>query len=112
MPAGKTAVRFAAPFALALMIAACGTNEEPAPEPAAEAPETDNNYADAMRSRDNEAAAPDAVPDAQERPVMQAQVILDRMGFSPGVIDGEMGMSTSNALEAFQEANAAGTVRS
>ena len=59
MPAGKTAVRFAAPFALALMIAACGTNEEPAPEPAAEAPETDNNYADAMRSRDNEAAAPD-----------------------------------------------------
>ena len=105
MPAGKTAVRFAAPFALALMIAACGTNEEPAPEPAAEAPETDNNYADAMRSRDNEAAAPDAVPDAQERPVMQAQVILDRMGFSPGVIDGEMGMSTSNALEAFQEAN-------
>lgn len=105
MPAGKTAVRFAAPFALALMIAACGSNEEPAPEPAAEAPETDNNYADAMRSRDNEAAAPDAVPDAQERPVMQAQVILDRMGFSPGVIDGEMGMSTSNALEAFQEAN-------
>ena len=36
---------------------------------------------------------------------MQAQVVLDRHGFSPGVIDGKMGMSTNNAIEGFQEAN-------
>lgn len=105
MAFGKTAARLAAPLTLALVIAACGSSEEPASEPVAEAPQTDDNYADSMRSRDNEAAAPDAVPDTQDRPVMQAQVILDRMGFSPGVIDGEMGMSTRNALEAFQQAN-------
>ena len=36
---------------------------------------------------------------------MQAQVVLDRIGFGPGVIDGKMGMSTENALRGFQEAN-------
>ncbi len=36
---------------------------------------------------------------------MQAQVVLDRQGFGPGVIDGKMGMSTENALEGFQEAS-------
>ncbi|MDA9918402.1 L,D-transpeptidase family protein [Erythrobacter sp.] len=46
---------------------------------------------------------PDA--DTQERPVMQAQVVLDRQGFGPGVIDGEMGKSTENALRGFQEVN-------
>jgi lipoprotein-anchoring transpeptidase ErfK/SrfK len=35
---------------------------------------------------------------------MQAQVVLDRLGFTPGVIDGKMGMSTVNALKGFQEA--------
>ena len=45
------------------------------------------------------------IPDAEERPVMQAQVVLDRAGFGPGVIDGKMGMSTENALRGFQEAN-------
>ena len=28
---------------------------------------------------------------------MQAQVVLDRLGFTPGVVDGKMGMSTVNA---------------
>ncbi|RVQ69755.1 murein L,D-transpeptidase [Croceicoccus ponticola] len=36
---------------------------------------------------------------------MQVQVVLDRLGFSPGVIDGKEGMSTTNALKAFQTAN-------
>lgn len=46
------------------------------------------------------------IPDSKERPVMQAQVVLDRRGFGPGVIDGKMGQSTRNALKGFQEANA------
>ncbi|WP_271077998.1 L,D-transpeptidase family protein [Aurantiacibacter sp. MUD61] len=45
------------------------------------------------------------MPDSEERPIMQAQVVLDRRGFGPGVIDGRMGMSTENALRGFQEAN-------
>ena len=105
MPIRKTAATFAAPMALALMIAACGSSEVPAEEQAAaQAPEPDDNGADSMRSRDGEAASGETIPDSEERPIMQAQVILDRLGFSPGVIDGKMGMSTSNALEAFQKA--------
>ncbi len=43
--------------------------------------------------------------DDRPRPVMQAQVVLDRLGFTPGVIDGKEGLSTRNALMGFQEAN-------
>lgn len=42
--------------------------------------------------------------DDTPRPVMQLQVVLDRLGFTPGVVDGESGMSTRNALAGFQEA--------
>ncbi len=87
----------------------------------------DDNLADTMASsdqaymsddsptpRDSERVSRDAsdlgsgaveIPDAEERPTMQAQVILDRRGFGPGVIDGKMGMSTQNALRGFQGAN-------
>lgn len=54
---------------------------------------------DGMTSRDAEAAADDGT-----RPEMQLQVVLDRLGFSPGVVDGKMGLSTANALKGFQEA--------
>ncbi|PLK26026.1 L,D-transpeptidase family protein [Novosphingobium sp. TH158] len=57
---------------------------------------------DPLASRDG---TPDAFPDSQARPLMQAQVVLDRLGFSPGVIDGKEGLSTRNALAGFQEAN-------
>lgn len=43
--------------------------------------------------------------DDRPRPMMQAQVVLDRLGFTPGVIDGKEGLSTRNALLGFQEAN-------
>lgn len=43
--------------------------------------------------------------DGRARPVMQLQVVLDRLGFTPGVIDGKEGLSTRNALRGFQEAN-------
>jgi lipoprotein-anchoring transpeptidase ErfK/SrfK len=46
-----------------------------------------------------------ALADTEPRPVMQLQVVLDRLGFGPGVIDGREGLSTSNALKGFQEAN-------
>lgn len=36
---------------------------------------------------------------------MQAQVVLERLGFSPGVIDGKTGLSTTNAVTGFQKAN-------
>ena len=35
--------------------------------------------------------------------VLQLQVVLDRLGFSPGVIDGHSGQSLTDALRGFQE---------
>jgi lipoprotein-anchoring transpeptidase ErfK/SrfK len=61
-----------------------------------------DNLADQMASRDGQAVAND-IADPEPRPVMQAQVVLDRIGFMPGVIDGKMGMSTVNAIKGFQE---------
>jgi len=91
-------------LSLALLIAAgCDRTEPDKPEaPAAAVIEG----ADSMASRDPamgqvaEAGAPDSEP----RPVMQAQVVLDRLGFSSGVIDGKDNRSFAHALEAFQEA--------
>ncbi|MEO7550345.1 MAG: L,D-transpeptidase family protein [Croceibacterium sp.] len=45
------------------------------------------------------------IADVQARPDMQVQVVLDQLGFGPGVIDGKMGLSTHNGLMGFQEAN-------
>lgn len=45
------------------------------------------------------------IPDSEPRPMMQAQVVLDRLGFTPGVVDGKEGLSTRNAVSGFQEAN-------
>ena len=79
---------------------------------------SDDNLADSMASNDDaytgdrmnssggEGTDSQAeIPDPEDRPVMQAQVVLDRQGWGPGVIDGKMGMSTENALNGFQEAN-------
>ena len=60
--------------------------------------------ADPLASHDDQ-QGPDQIPDAEARPVMQAQVVLDRLGFTPGVVDGKEGMSTRNAVSGFQEAN-------
>ena len=45
-----------------------------------------------------------ATAPALDRSVMQVQVVLDRLGFSPGVIDGRQGQSLDLALRGFQEA--------
>jgi len=41
----------------------------------------------------------------ERRPVMQTQVVLERLGFSSGVIDGREGRSFAGALRGFQQAN-------
>lgn len=107
-----------------LTLAACGMNgaeddtdtettaqAQPAPDYGYETYD-ENNLADSMASNDDAFGMGDSVanedadiPDSEERPIMQAQVVLDRIGFGPGVIDGKMGMSTENALNGFQEAN-------
>src|SRR5688572_8885185 len=86
-----------------LLLAACGFNgtdsdrsEQAASEQAA---------APAPRDPDFAAFELAEVPDPDPRPEMQLQVVLDRQGFGPGVIDGGMGLSTRNALKGFQENN-------
>lgn len=75
------------------------TVEAPRPAP--------DNFADEMASRDPAMGErmPEEIPDSEDRLVMQAQVVLERQGFGPGVVDGKMGLSTQNALRGFQEAN-------
>jgi lipoprotein-anchoring transpeptidase ErfK/SrfK len=94
-----------------LALAACGLNGtdryqegEKSAGTEAGAQAASDNLADAMASRDGQTIA-DEIPDPEKRPVMQAQVVLDRAGFMPGVVDGKMGMSTVNAIKGFQEAN-------
>ena len=110
-------------IASALALSACGLNgtdreKEADAAQTSEAAPTDlgydtygeDNLADSMASNDQAymegAMSGQEIPDSEERPMMQAQVVLDRIGFGPGVIDGKMGMSTENALRGFQEANA------
>ncbi|MDZ4306519.1 L,D-transpeptidase family protein [Allopontixanthobacter sp.] len=94
-----------------LALAACGfssTDSDPDETQVATAEVSKpDNLADEMASRDDAMGGDqtDEIPDSSERPVMQAQVVLDRQGFGPGVIDGKMGASTENALRGFQEAN-------
>jgi lipoprotein-anchoring transpeptidase ErfK/SrfK len=68
---------------------------EPAPPAAAPAAAT-------TAPSDTEPLRPANLPEA--RPVMQLQVVLDRLGFSPGVIDGREGMSLTTALRGLQRA--------
>lgn len=83
-----------------IALSACGGSGEKADSPqrseaATKKPEWKD---DGMVSRDADAAADGS------RPEMQLQVVLDRLGFSPGVVDGKTGLSTTNALKGLQEA--------
>ena len=51
------------------------------------------------------APAPKPGPPALDPKIMQVQVILDHLGFSPGVIDGRTGFTLKLALTGFQKAN-------
>ena len=50
-------------------------------------------------------APPSAATAAPDSSLLHVQVILDRLAFSPGVIDGRRGMSLTAALKGYQEAN-------
>lgn len=84
-----------------LPLAACGgaADKSESRSKAETAPEKAVWTGDGMTSRDDHAAKDDLA-----RPEMQLQVVLDRLGFSPGVVDGKTGLSTTNALRGFQEA--------
>jgi lipoprotein-anchoring transpeptidase ErfK/SrfK len=102
-------------LALSLVLAACGFNgtdrdaqegktfAKPGVGKAASGAWT----ADPMASHDPAGGGTldPALADDKPRPLMQAQVVLDRFGFAPGVVDGREGLSTTNAIEGFQKAN-------
>ena len=100
---------------LVLALAACGLNgtdrDNDTGQTGGTAASTQGSAApvgaDAMLSHDPLGNTPldPAQTDDKPRPEMQAQVVLDRLGFTPGVVDGAMGMSTRNALKGFQLAN-------
>ena len=100
---------------LVLALAACGLNgtdrdteDKQGGAAASPGPKADTTASDnALLSHDPTGNAPldPALADDKPRPEMQAQVVLDRLGFTPGVVDGAMGMSTRNALKGFQLAN-------
>lgn len=98
-------------FSSLTLLAACNSERADEPQPAATseaaAEATPAAPSDPFAARDP--APGENVPadqaDDQPRPVMQMQVVLDRLGFTPGVVDGKEGLSTRNALAGFQEAN-------
>ncbi len=100
---------FALTGTLALALAACGLNgtDREKTEAPAQTAEAGGFTADPMASRDPSGNGPmdAAMADDKPRPLMQAQVVLDRLGFAPGVVDGKEGISTTNAIEGFQKAN-------
>src|SRR5690606_31664501 len=84
-----------------LMLAACGFNGTDPDEVVDAEPQA------TQAAVDPEFAEWEAVElaDAESRPQMQIQVVLDQLGYGPGIIDGKEGISTANALKGFQEAN-------
>lgn len=98
---------------LAVVLAGCGLNgtdrnaDKSSAAKSAGPAAAGERWVDPMASRDPSGSGPldRAMADDKPRPVMQAQVVLERLGFAPGVIDGKEGLSTTNALKGFQQAN-------
>lgn len=94
--------RHATAAALVLVSLSACRSEQPKPSSSQDA--ADAPALNPMASRDPAPGQPGEGED-MARPVMQAQVVLERLGFAPGVIDGQEGLSTGNALQGYQEAN-------
>ncbi len=93
-------------LALTLLCTACKVAVTDANE-SAPAPQ-DNAAQAAAQTAGDDPYAFTIVPEPQGAParpeaILQAQVALDRAGFSPGVIDGKEGMSFTAALSGFQQ---------
>lgn len=86
-------------LSVAVLLAACNVAGNGDKQAAGPQPKSD------LAAHDERKPASGDIPDAEARPVMQAQVVLDRLGFTPGVVDGKEGLSTRNAVAGFQEAN-------
>lgn len=103
----RSSSTFAAVTLSLLTLAACDANVEEggAQQQPPRSADADSNGADEMASRDSGSgtAATDDLPDSEDRHIMQAQVVLERLGFSSGVMDGKQGSSLANAIEGFQE---------
>lgn len=92
---------FLATAALVLPLAACSVTDTGDENGAAPAEAVSAAPARDQMGSNDEVTAPG---EDKPRPLMQAQVVLDRLGFTPGVVDGKMGISTVNAIKGFQEA--------
>lgn len=95
-------LRHATAAALVLVSLSACQSEQPKPSASQEAAAVPT--VDPLASRDPAPGQPGQRED-MVRPVMQAQVVLERLGFAPGVIDGKEGLSTRNALQGYQEVN-------
>ncbi|MHA6770218.1 L,D-transpeptidase family protein [Sphingobium ummariense] len=92
----------------ALLCTACSVNVTDANESANSEQPSARNEAAGPASPDPYAFAVVEEPGGrpwQPNRILQAQVALDRAGFSPGVLDGKDGLSFKAALRGFQEAN-------
>ena len=91
-----------------LVIAGCKVSTDDTSKPGSKEATTQQTQPtaaiDSLAAHDNVKSAQD-IPDSEPRATMQAQVVLDRLGFTPGVVDGKEGLSTRNAISGFQEAN-------
>lgn len=92
---------------LSALLAACGGDGKGKDETKIATEAAPRSGADSMASHDPGPGQP-SDPAAREddpRLLMRAQVIMDRLGYSVGVVDNAVGLSTRNALSAFQESN-------
>lgn len=93
------------PFMLSSLIALCATACNS--QPSAPVPQERGQEQQPTAPADPYAFAVQPEPANQPQradSILQAQVALDRTGFSPGVIDGKEGMSFTDALRGFQQA--------